>query len=184
VWNEPFAPYSKPLSSKAKSKLARQATKAAQDPSSTPPPAQSTTDSTPSLPPRRLINHFVMNLPALAIEFLDAFRGLYRPLYELEGAQEAVEEAGEAALPMVHCYCFTKSPETAEEDILEVGSASPCRSLKLTLILFNFLSSHSEPPKRSACPSLRKQRITASASCETLRRGRRCTASSSGCRSR
>lgn len=66
-----------------------------------------------------------MNLPALAIEFLDAFKGLYRPLYELEGAREAVEEAGEAALPMVHCYCFTKSPETAEEDILEVSSALP-----------------------------------------------------------
>ncbi|ORY72763.1 Met-10+ like-protein-domain-containing protein, partial [Leucosporidium creatinivorum] len=121
VWNEPFAPYSKPLSSKAKSKLARQATKAAQDPSSAPTPTF-TPDPTPSLPPRRLVNHFVMNLPALAIEFLDAFKGLYRPLYELEGAWEAVEEAGEAALPMVHCYCFTKSPETAEEDILERAS--------------------------------------------------------------
>lgn len=125
MWNEPFAPYSKPLSSKTKSKLARQATKSAQDPFSTSTPTP-TADSTPSLPPRPLINHFVMNLPALAIEFLDAFKGLYRPLFELEGAREAVEEAGEAALPMVHCYCFTKSPETAEEDILEVSSAFAC----------------------------------------------------------
>ena len=61
-----------------------------------------------------------MNLPATAIEFLDAFRGLYRPLYELQGAREAVEKS---KLPMVHCYCFTKDVEHAEEDICAVSAS-------------------------------------------------------------
>jgi tRNA (guanine37-N1)-methyltransferase len=70
-----------------------------------------------------------MNLPALAIEFLDSFRGLYQELYKLEGAREAVEAA---ELPMVHCYCFTKDMESAEKDILEVSSMSSFPSRLLT----------------------------------------------------
>lgn len=68
------------------------------------------------------MNHFVMNLPASAIEFLDAYRGLYLPLLELEGAREEVERVGEEGLPMVHCYCFTKDVGKggAEKDILQV----------------------------------------------------------------
>ena len=125
VWQTPFPPYSPPISAKAKTKAARQAsrTPAESSPSPAPSPTAAAEPIAPARPPRRLINHFVMNLPALAIEFLDAFKGLYRPLYELEGAREAVEAAGEERLPMVHCYCFTKSIETAEEDILEVSCA-------------------------------------------------------------
>lgn len=62
-----------------------------------------------------------MNLPASALTFLDAFRGLYRPLYEKigeEAAKKAIAEAG--GLPIVHCYCFTKEIEGAEEDICQV----------------------------------------------------------------
>lgn len=75
-------------------------------------------DSTP-LPDRKLVDHFVMNLPGSAIEFLDAFRGLYLPLYKLEGAKEAVERKG--LYPLIHCYCFTKNMEDQEGDILEVS---------------------------------------------------------------
>lgn len=75
-----------------------------------------------------------MNLPDTAIEFLDAFRGLYGPLRKLEGASEAIDAAGEDCLPMVHCYCFTKEVDGAEKDILEVSRAAiffffPCRQL-------------------------------------------------------
>ena len=73
-----------------------------------------------------------MNLPATAIEFLDVFRGLYRPLYQLEGAREAVEKA---KLLMVHCYCFTKDVEHPEEDICSV-SASLFPRLGWTLVVF------------------------------------------------
>ena len=60
-----------------------------------------------------------MNLPNSAIEFLDAYRGLYRELYAQHGeeAKEAVKQVG---LPIVHCYCFTKDIEGAEKDICEV----------------------------------------------------------------
>lgn len=56
--------------------------------------------------------HVVMNLPALALEFLDAFRGL---LYK--------EPPYEENLPTVHCYCFSKddSPDT---DVVKRASYS------------------------------------------------------------
>ncbi|PWN88720.1 hypothetical protein FA10DRAFT_255091 [Acaromyces ingoldii] len=71
-------------------------------------------------PPQRLIDDFVMNLPASALEFLDAFRGAYRPIagpeLDAEVARRASEE-GTAAWPMVHVHCFTKDLERPHEDI-------------------------------------------------------------------
>ena len=84
-------------------------------------PAPKSTSPTSLAEERRLVNHFVMNLPATAIEFLDAFRGLYLPLLTLDGFQAAYDRAGGAStLPIVHCYCFTKDLVGAEEDILAV----------------------------------------------------------------
>lgn len=76
--------------------------------------------SPPPAPRRRRITQFAMNLPESAIEFLDEFRGVLasanggeRALSGLYGAEDS------EAMPMIHCYCFTRElePEKAEIDI-------------------------------------------------------------------
>ncbi|GAA6056277.1 hypothetical protein JCM3770_007290 [Rhodotorula araucariae] len=139
IWNDPFPPYTPALSAKERSRRARAANaakaaaKAASSnsapPSSDPaPPADSlaaisfdtSTPAAPPKPPRRLPNHYIMNLPASALTFLDAFRGLYRPLYDLVGEQAAKGAIAVAGgLPIVHCYCFSKEVEAAEQDICQ-----------------------------------------------------------------
>lgn len=46
------------------------------------------------------ISHFVMNLPASAIEFLSHFRGLYA------GREDLFAPHTETKLPVVHTHCF------------------------------------------------------------------------------
>lgn len=50
--------------------------------------------------------HIAMNLPAMALEFLDAFRGLVT-LEEWRSAKTRI-------VPMVHAYCFAKGDRPAE----------------------------------------------------------------------
>ncbi|GAA5955353.1 hypothetical protein JCM3765_003289 [Sporobolomyces pararoseus] len=119
VWETPFPTYVPPLSNKERNRRNREARGlVASSTPSTSAPTPSTSEPAPPSPPRRLINHFVMNLPASAIEFLDAYRGLYRELYSKHG-DEARQEVKRVGLPVVHCYCFTKDIEGAEKDICE-----------------------------------------------------------------
>jgi tRNA (guanine37-N1)-methyltransferase len=107
AWERPFNLYGPRISAKERAKAQR-----AQQ-------QQLTPSQTNKIPPKRIVDHFVMNLPAMAIEFLDAYRGLYAPLRDRPGFAE--ELRGKDGMPLVHCYCFTKDVENAEEDICSVG---------------------------------------------------------------
>ncbi|EST09920.1 tRNA transferase Trm5/Tyw2 [Kalmanozyma brasiliensis GHG001] len=77
--------------------------------------------------PRRLIDHFILNLPATALEFLDAFRGAYTHLATivtptaLESELSLRASSADRTLtptPMIHVHCFSKDPFTPALDIL------------------------------------------------------------------
>lgn len=58
----------------------------------------------------RTFQHYVMNLPASGVTFLDAFRGLYA------NRAQHFEPQTNARLPMIHVYCFSEHRQTEKEE--------------------------------------------------------------------
>ena len=111
VYDEPFAPFSKPhISRTQQDKERRRARKLGAE--------GITVDATGVIkPPRKKISHFVMNLPDSAIQFLGALRGILSDqTRDISGTYDS--------MPIVHCHCFTRELEAdkAEADIRQVRS--------------------------------------------------------------
>ncbi|CAM1507235.1 Fc.00g068760.m01.CDS01 [Cosmosporella sp. VM-42] len=84
------------------------------------PPRPSRKSDKPQPQPIRIpvpptISHFVMNLPASAIEFLHSYKGLY------QGHEDLFAPHTETKLPMVHAHCFSikADDETPLNDICQ-----------------------------------------------------------------
>ncbi|KAH7339042.1 Met-10+ like-protein-domain-containing protein [Rhizoctonia solani] len=128
AWTSPFPPeaYIKPLSVKER-RLKRTAAKNAslvpdantEDATNEyKPPVDEPAQQSPPERESRRIDHFVMNLPATAIEFLDAFRPAFASLQKLY--REEVQKIYKT-MPMVHVHCFTREleEENARKDIIQ-----------------------------------------------------------------
>ncbi|KAL5541731.1 hypothetical protein UlMin_009441, partial [Ulmus minor] len=61
------------------------------------------------------VDHLIMNLPASALQFLDAFREVIQRKY------------WKGDLPWIHCYCFIRASETQEYIISEAEAALGAR---------------------------------------------------------
>lgn len=147
LYDSPFASRKGPRISAGKAaKLARRAREAKKqealaagmtpEDASKAVPAEASQEKEETSPPGRFVDHFVMNLPATAIDLLGCFDGIYTPfLQRSDEEREAFlqelkehskrkskgERDGQLRLPMVHCYCFTKELEAYEPDICKVS---------------------------------------------------------------
>ena len=81
-------------------------------------------------PPFGCFSHVLMNLPASALTFLDAFAGSFDPV------------TWTAPLPMVHCYCFSKAKDPAAEVIGIAEKALGCPLPDATVTTVRDVSPH------------------------------------------
>ncbi|KAG9122742.1 tRNA(m(1)G37)methyltransferase [Ceratobasidium sp. 392] len=127
AWSSPFGPeaYVKPLTVRER----RMKQRAAANPESTTGQPTPASESQPSsdLPlthdPRR-IDHFMMNLPGTALEFLNAFKPSFAALISSQDLEEVRKVY--RTMPMVHVHCFTREleEEGARKDILDRAQAA------------------------------------------------------------
>ncbi|KAJ7345286.1 hypothetical protein JRQ81_001236 [Phrynocephalus forsythii] len=94
-----------------------------------------------SLKEREAALHIVMNLPAMAIEFLEVFRQF------LEG-----EPASPELLPTVHCYCFSKHDDPTQDARERVEA---CLGTSLEGHCSTVLVRNVAPHKEMVCVSFR-----------------------------
>ena len=100
----------------------------------------------------KTFDHYVMNLPASAVTFLDAFVGLYRKLEYL------FEPTTFTKLPMIHVYFFSVKEEgtqVAENTICEEISKRMGHKIQPEDELTVFNVRDVAPNKRQFCASFR-----------------------------
>jgi tRNA (guanine37-N1)-methyltransferase len=58
--------------------------------------------------PGKMFSHFVLNLPATAIEFMEVFREAFTACDFIHNK-----------MPWIHCYCFSKIEDASSSDIIK-----------------------------------------------------------------
>jgi tRNA (guanine37-N1)-methyltransferase len=89
------------------------------------------------------VDHIIMNLPAIATEFLDAFRGWTKPSSSSTtsgGVASDCEKQQQTLLPTVHVHCFeVKDVDEARQNVIDrceaaLGCTLPSDSLSIHLV--------------------------------------------------
>lgn len=145
VWRAPFE-RSEPVTHRQREKEAREARTRRE--AGLPPLPQPAKEP----PAPQVIDHFVMNLPDSALEFLDAYNGAFTPLLTEPGYDK------DTVLPMVHVHCFTRfiDAEPAERDVQERASATLGRPVTSDMEGYNLhLVRRVAPNKDMYCLSFR-----------------------------
>lgn len=70
----------------------------------------------------KVFSHFVLNLPASAIDFLSSFRGIYF------GCEDIFEPHTSTKMPLIHVYCFE-----SVSDGEDAASQEICRRISAQL---------------------------------------------------
>lgn len=105
-WSAKALLESEPVTVTIKPKAKRKRTDENENRPASPPPER--------YPRPTTFDHYVMNLPATAIEFLDAFIGVYA------GREDLFSPNTSKPLPMIHVYCFSGHSENELDDHVDI----------------------------------------------------------------